>query len=193
MHWLTGDWQTLGAVAAKATLIYLVALIGLRISQRRTLAQWTAIDFAAAVAIGAITGRTAIAGTQSFAVGAVALATILTAHYVISVGRFSPLVAKLVDHRVRVLIDHGQLRQDQLRICGVTENDILAKVRQQGVLDLADVRYAIYETKGDLTIIRETAADEPDPQLVASGLADAAGYHHPTSGRSGPAAPGTRR
>lgn len=192
MHWLTGDWQSLGTVAAKAALIYLVALAGLRISQRRTLAQWTAIDFAAAVAIGAIVGRTAIAGTQSFVVGAVALLTILTAHYVVSVGRFSPLVAKLVDHRVRVLIDHGHLRKDQLRICGVTENDILAKVRQQGVLDLADVRYAIYETKGDLTIVRESAAGDGDPQLVTTGLATAAGFSDPVTGstRPTPSGPG---
>ena len=47
-----------GAVAAKAVLMYLAALVGLRLTYRRTLAQWTAIDFAAAVANGAIVGRT---------------------------------------------------------------------------------------------------------------------------------------
>ena len=45
-----------GAVAAKAVLMYLAALVGLRLTYRRTLAQWTAIDFAAAVANGAIVG-----------------------------------------------------------------------------------------------------------------------------------------
>ena len=69
--WLIGQGPGLAVVAAKATLIYLVAVLGLRIAQRRTLSQWTAIDFAATVAIGAILGRTAIAGSQSFAIGAV--------------------------------------------------------------------------------------------------------------------------
>ncbi|MDQ6838592.1 MAG: DUF421 domain-containing protein [Actinomycetota bacterium] len=179
MAWLSGDWQSLGTVAAKAALIYVVALVGLRFGQRRTLAQWTAIDFAAAVAIGAIIGRTAVASGQSFVVGAMALVTLLAAHFVISVARFSPVVAKLVDHRVRVLVDHGRLRKDQLRICGVTENDVLAKLRQQGVLDLAEVRYALYETKGDLTVVWEAAVTGSDPELVVSALRDAAGAADP--------------
>ncbi len=179
MSWLTGDWQILGTVAAKAAIIYLVALLGLRFGQRRTLAQWTAIDFAAAVAIGAIVGRTAVASGQSVAVGAVALVTILAAHFAISVARFSPLMAKLVDHRVRVLVEHGRLRKDQLRVCGVTENDVLAKLRQQGVSDLAEVRYALYETKGDLTVIWETAVAGDDPQFVVLALRDAAGFAEP--------------
>lgn len=176
MAWLIGNWQALGTTAAKAVLMYLVALAGLRLSQRRTLSQWTAIDFAAAVAIGAIVGRTAIASGQSFVTGAAALLTLLAAHWVISMGRFTKPVAKLVDHRVRVLVDHGRLRRDQLGVCGVTENDILAKLRQEGVGELAELRYVFYETKGDLTIVREPAHHGGDPELVSLGLTDAAGY-----------------
>jgi uncharacterized membrane protein YcaP (DUF421 family) len=86
-----------------------------------------------------------------------------------------PGFAKLVDHRVRVLVDHGRLLPRQLRICGLTENDVLAKLRQQGVHDLAGLRYVLYETKGELTIVREESG-EPDGPLVRSGLEDAAGY-----------------
>ena len=174
--WLTGHGSGLDLVAAKAALMYVVAVLGLRVGQRRTLAQWTAIDFAAAVAVGAIVGRTAVAPGQSSAVGTVALATILAAHWVVMVGRFNPRIAKLVDHRVRVLVEHGRLRHDQLRICGLTENDVLAKLRQLGVRSLDELRYVLYETKGDLTVVRETGAGEGDAQLVAVGLRDAAGY-----------------
>src|SRR5436853_7246898 len=115
MSWLTGQTGDLWIVAAKAALMYLVAVLGLRVAQRRTLAQWTAIDFAASVAIGAIMGRTAVATGQSFVIGAVALLTILATHALVMLARFNTNVAKLVDHRVRVLVDHGQLRTDQLR------------------------------------------------------------------------------
>lgn len=73
MSWLTTSWANLGSTAEKAVLMYLTALVGLRLGERRTLAQWTIIDFAAAVAIGAIVGRTAIADGQSYAVGAIAI------------------------------------------------------------------------------------------------------------------------
>ena len=86
-----------------------VALIGLRLSPRRTLSQWTAIDVAAAVALGAIIGRTAIAQDQSLAVGAAALLAILAAHFLLTVCRMHPRVAGLVDRRVKILVDHGRL------------------------------------------------------------------------------------
>lgn len=170
--WLAGHGLEL--VAAKAALMYVVAVLGLRIAQRRTLAQWTAIDFAAAVAIGAIVGRTAVASQQGFLVGVVALATILAAHSLAMLGRFNRLVAKLVDHRVRVLVDHGELRRNQLRLCGLTDNDVIAKLREQGAHRLEDIRYVLYETKGELTIVHEDAHD--DTPLVAEGLRSAAGY-----------------
>src|SRR5438309_6901293 len=131
--WLSGQTDELIGVVGKAALMYTTAVVGLRVAHRRTLAQWTAIDFAAAVAIGAIVGRTAVATGQSFAVGAVALVTILAAHTLVMFGRFDRRVGKFVDHRIRVLVDHGRVRQDQLRICGLTENDLSSQLRQLGV------------------------------------------------------------
>ena len=166
--WLTGPLGPLAAVAAKAALMYATALLGLRLAHRRTLAQWTAIDFAAAVAVGAIVGRTAIARDQSYLEGAVALGTILLAHALATYARFGRWPGKLVDHRVRVLVEHGRIRPDQLRICGVTRHDLVAQLRQRGVFDLSAVRYVLYEAKGDLTVVAEgPAADGP---LVREGL-----------------------
>jgi uncharacterized membrane protein YcaP (DUF421 family) len=176
-EWLVGETHLVG-VAAKALLMYCTAVVGLRLAHRRTLSQWTAIDFAAAVAIGAVMGRTAVAEGQSFLVGAVALVTFLVAHTLVTVGRGFRWFAKAVDHRVRVLVDHGRLRRDQLRICGLTENDVLAKLRELGHRELSDLRYVLYETKGELTVVRESGAD--DGALVRAGLAAAAGFAAPS-------------
>ena len=67
-EWLVDGWAQLAIAAAKAALMYVIALVGLSLAHRRTLSRWTAIDFAAAVAPGAIIGRTAIANGQSVAV-----------------------------------------------------------------------------------------------------------------------------
>src|SRR3954463_1682650 len=162
--WLVGQADTLVGVAGKAVLMYGTAVVGLRIAHRRTLSQWTAIDFAAAVAVGAVMGRTAVAEGQSVLVGATALVSFLAAHALVNLARRNRWLAKAVDHRVRILVDHGQLRSDQLRICGLTENDVLAKLRERGVRELVELRYVLYETKGELTVVRETG--DPDGTLV---------------------------
>jgi uncharacterized membrane protein YcaP (DUF421 family) len=178
-QWLVNGWGPPAVAAAKAGSMYAIALVGLRLGHRRTLSQWTAIDFAAAVALGAIIGRTAIAEDQSVAIGAAALITILVAHYVVAVARFHPRLATLVDHRVRVLVDHGRLRPRELRRCGLTEDEVLAQLRQLGVGSVADLRYVLYETKGELTLVREGGEATPDPELVRRGLRRAAGYPPP--------------
>src|ERR687884_2377391 len=140
MSWLVGQSSALGDVVAKAALMYLTALVALRIGERRTLAQWTIIDFATAVAMGAIIGRTAIAGTQSYLTGAIAVCTLVVVHRVASVLRFRRVFAKLVDHRVRVLVVDGQIRRRELRKCARTDNDLFTQLRQQGVFTLENLR-----------------------------------------------------
>jgi len=133
--------------------MYVTALALLRVAQRRTIAQWALIDFATAVAIGAIVGRTSVASVQSYATGAVALATLIAAHRVASVVRFSRTAQSLVDHPVRVLVAGGQLRSGELRLCGLTDDDLLAELRERGVFSLDGLRYVLYEGKGALTIV----------------------------------------
>lgn len=173
MHWLTGDSAHLGTVAAKAALMYATALIALRLGERRTLAQWTIIDFATAVAMGAIIGRTAVDGMQSYVTGAVAVVALVASHRLVSLLRFTDAVGKLVDHRVRVLVVDGQVRERELRKCAITENDLYAHLRQQGYFDLADIQYVLYETKGNLTVVPSSANRPP---LVSAGLDNAAGW-----------------
>lgn len=177
MHWLFGDVSQVGEVAAKAVLMYVTALVGLRLGERRTLAQWTIIDFATAVAMGAIIGRTAIAD-QSYLIGAVALLTLVVVHRAASVLRFRPLWGKLLDHRVRVLVQDGEVRRSELRRCGLTDHDLARELRQRGHFDLTGLRYVLYESKGSITIVGDdaTAAGGGDPPLVDEALRSAVDY-----------------
>ncbi|HXV93700.1 MAG TPA: YetF domain-containing protein [Pseudonocardia sp.] len=174
--WLVQGWVGPATAAAKAALMYAVALAGLRLTPRRTLSQWTAIDFAAAVALGAIIGRTAVASDQSVAIGVAARAALLLVHWALAAARVSPRVARLVDHRIRVLVDHGRLRRGQLRWCGLNEDELMAQLREKGVTSIGTLRYVLYETKGQLTIVREEDPDAPDPDLVRAGLRGAAAF-----------------
>ena len=92
---LVGGTGGLGWVAVKAVLMFAVAVIGLRLGERRTLAQLGAFDFEVAVAIGAIIGRTVTAPSVSFATGAVALVTLLVAHRFVAFARRHSRIARM--------------------------------------------------------------------------------------------------
>jgi uncharacterized membrane protein YcaP (DUF421 family) len=173
---LVGGAGGLGWVAAKAVLIFAVAVIGLRLGERRTLAQLGAFDFAVALAIGTIIGRTATTPSASFATGAVALVTLLAAHRLVAFARRHSRVARIIDHPPRVLIARGEIQDRELARAGLTTADVYALLRQNGVDDLDQVGYLLYETRGVTTLIG--ADGEPGPlmsdALLAAGYRDVA-------------------
>ncbi|MGH9076436.1 MAG: DUF421 domain-containing protein [Acidimicrobiales bacterium] len=173
MDWIVGNWQQLATVAGKAALMYLVAVLGLRVGQRRTLAQWTITDFVTGVAIGAVVGRTSVASTSSLVTGAVALVALIVMHRLSSILRLHSSMRRLFDHQVRVLVAHGELCHVQLRHCGLTRYDVFSHLREHGVFDVADVEYLLYEAQGALTIVR--CAQDNQAPLVQEALAGAAG------------------
>src|SRR5205807_3827401 len=65
MDQLMGGGSELFWVALKALLLYVTAIGGFRLGERRTLAEMSAFDFVAAVAVGAIVGRVPNSSTTS--------------------------------------------------------------------------------------------------------------------------------
>jgi uncharacterized membrane protein YcaP (DUF421 family) len=53
---------------------------------------------------------------------------------------------------------------------------VLAQLRRHGVASVSELRYVLYETKGELTIVREPGDGSPDSELVRIGLRDAADF-----------------
>ncbi|QWC83736.1 DUF421 domain-containing protein [Nocardioidaceae bacterium] len=174
MGWLTDSWSQLGETIARSALIFLAAVVLLRMARRRTVAQWTVVDVVTAVSIGSVVGRTATADSESVLTGLVALVTLVALHALVIEARRLPGVRRVTDHRVRVLVAEEQVRHRELRRCGLTPADLEERLRLQGVRDLGEVRYVLFERQGGLTVVgRDDTAQAP---LVASALDDAAGW-----------------
>ena len=178
MSELIGGAGGLGWVVAKAVLMFAVAVVGLRLGERRTLAQLGAFDFAVAVAIGSIIGRTVTASDTSFLTGAVALVTLLAVHRLVALGRRHSRIARAVDHPPVVLVARGEIVEREAARAGLTTADVYALLRQHDVDDLSEVGYLLYETRGATTLVG--ADREPGP-LTRDALS-AAGFDHVADG-----------
>ncbi len=170
MRELFGGAGGLGWVVVKAVLLFAVAVVGLRLGERRTLAQLNAFDFTVAVAIGSIIGRTVTAASTSFATGAVALVTLLVAHRIVAFARQHSRIARAIDHPPRVLIARGAIQRRELAWAGLTSADVYVLLRRHGVADLSQVGYLLYEPSGRTTLI---PAGEQPGAVMRQGLAAA--------------------
>jgi uncharacterized membrane protein YcaP (DUF421 family) len=145
-------WQPAVYAALKALALFATAVTAFRLVLRRTIAEFTPFDWVTAVAVGAIVGRTATAADTSWLTGTAALLTLIAAHDLVARLRLIPWVSRIVDPPVRILISHGQVDDANLKRCRLTRGDLDAVLRQHGQQTAADVRLAVFETKGVVSV-----------------------------------------
>ena len=150
---LIGDWHTAVHAAIKAAALFLTAAATFRLTTRRTMAQLAPFDWVAAVAVGAIVGRTATASDASWLTGTAALVSLLLVHAGLTRLRLFPGVQRFVDPPVRVLIHDGAVDVVNLARCGMTEDDLVAVLRQGGYQSPTEVHLALLESRGTVSFV----------------------------------------
>lgn len=163
-------YSEVGWAALKALLLMVIAVTGLRLSERRLLAELAVFDLVVFVAIGAIVGRTATSASTPLATGAAALIALLIAHRVMSAVRRKKGVRGLLDRRPQILVEGGCILPVALRRAGLTEGDVYRLLREAGETDVAALRYVLYENTGRITVVR---AEQVHDEAVTAGLRDA--------------------
>lgn len=152
---LIGDWHRPLHAVVKVVLLFLTAVLAFRLTRRRALAQLAPFDWVAAVAVGAIIGRTATATDASFLTGASALVALLVAHNLVSRLRFLPGVSRVTDPPRLVLVRNGEVVAHNLRRSGITDADLEVLLRERGAPLIAEIALAVLEPRGAITLVLE--------------------------------------
>lgn len=153
---LIGDWHLAYHAGIKAIALFLTAAFVFRFQERRTLAQFAPYDWVAAVAVGAIVGRTATATDASWFTGAVALIALLLSHSALTRMRFVPALRRIIDPPLLVLIHDGVINRRSLHRCGMTMTDLESVLRQHGQVEVSNVHLALIEARGTVTVVPQS-------------------------------------
>jgi uncharacterized membrane protein YcaP (DUF421 family) len=144
-----------GQMAARAVAIFLVALVVIRISGRRSLAQHGPFDVCVTVLLGAVLSR-AVVGASPFWGVVAAAAVFALLHRTIALASIRwNWVEDLVNGHVIVLMRNGCIDEHALHDALVTHEDLERAMREQiGGTDLKQVRRALLEKNGHITILK---------------------------------------
>ena len=160
------NWSGLARTVVVGALAYLALVALLRTSGKRTLAKMNAFDFVVTVALGSTLATILLSKDVALAEGVLALAVLIGLQFAISwlSVRFS-LVSRLVKSEPTLVLYGGRLLPGKLRQERVTEEEVRAAVRAQGVGSLADVAGVVLETDGSFTVVSRTG-DGSAPSLA---------------------------
>lgn len=144
----------------RAAAIYFVLLILFRIAGRRTLAEMTTFDFILVLIIGEATQQALLGEDFSVTNAVVVVTTLLFLDIIMS--QFKQrwgLFEKLVDGVPTILVENGRLLKDRMQRARVDERDVMEAARQlQGIERLEQIKYAVLEVSGGITIIPQEQA-----------------------------------
>ncbi|WP_144855494.1 DUF421 domain-containing protein [Marihabitans asiaticum] len=149
-----GGWSmALVVKIVAATLLMLAYIVVLaRTFGTRTFSSFTSYDFLTNVAAGSLVAS-AVLG-PSIAPAAIALLVLVIAQMVISAaGARSRTVQDLVDNDPVVLVADGRILHDRLRRERVSPVILEQQLRQAGVTGVEEVRYAVLESGGTISVI----------------------------------------
>lgn len=139
----------------RGAVVYLVLLLVIRLSGRRTLAEMTVFDFVLMLVIAEASQQALLGEDFSVTNGILVIVTLVGLNVLFSLlkARHRGL-ARVIEGLPLVLVENGRPLKDRLSMSRVDESDIMAAARKlRGLESMAQIKYAVLEADGAITII----------------------------------------
>ena len=148
------DGLTLLGIAAKTAAAYVFVVAGMRLLGTRQLGRLNAYDFVLVVVIANSVQNAMVGGDNTLVGGLTSAVTLLVLNYAFTwlLDRFPRLQKRLVGEPV-ILVNDGRPDAQRMQREGVTRDELMAALREHGVLSLDEVRLAVLEIDGDISVV----------------------------------------
>jgi uncharacterized membrane protein YcaP (DUF421 family) len=136
-------------------IVYLVILAGLRLMGKREIGQLTPFDLVLVLLIANAVQNAMVGPDNSLAGGLVAAAALFGLNF--AVGRLvrrSRPVSRLLRGHATILVNRGIIQEWNLKREGIEHDDLMAALRQHGIATADDVRLAVLEVDGTISVVK---------------------------------------
>jgi uncharacterized membrane protein YcaP (DUF421 family) len=165
-----GTWDALIRIVVVGVLAYVVLVLLLRVSGKRTLSKMNAFDLVVTVALGSTLATVLLSKTVALAEGLLAFAVLIVLQFMVTwISIRSPTARRLVKNEPKLLLHDGRFLQDAMQSERITESEVLAAVRERGIGDLQKVGAAVLETDGNVTVISRSELGSASALKSVSG------------------------
>ena len=148
------DWAGLLRIIVVAVGAYAGLIVMLRVSGKRTLSKMNAFDLIVTVALGSVLATVILNKDVPLAEGFLAMALLIGFQYLITFASVRHAgFQRLIKSEPTLLAHEGQYLDAALRRQRVTEDEIGAALRAQGLLSVVEVRSVVLETDGSMTVV----------------------------------------
>jgi uncharacterized membrane protein YcaP (DUF421 family) len=138
-----------------AIIGYFFLLLTVRVLSRRPGAQLTFFEFVLIFLIGGVIILSTVGNDRSVTNCTTAVIAVALMHRMVSwIKSHSPRLGRIIDGTPLVLLKDGEWQEEIMRRMRIDAEDVMAAARTKGVGSIHEVRYAILERNGGISIIK---------------------------------------
>jgi uncharacterized membrane protein YcaP (DUF421 family) len=156
---LNPDPLALAIIVVRTLVVYVALLVGLRLAGKRELGQATTFDLVVVLVLANAVQNAMVGPDVSLNGGLLAAGTLLLLNWLVGrLGLRSAWLRQRLTGSPILLVHEGEILTDHLRREGVAEDEVRQALREHGVNDLDDVKLAVLEVDGTISVIPAGAA-----------------------------------
>lgn len=173
--WFNVNWKELFVpsipvveLIIRASLVYLVLFWVLRLLPSRQLGTLGITDLLVVVLFAEAAQNAMATNYTSITEGAILVGTVIFWSYFLNwVGYKFPPFQRFLNPPPLLLVNNGRMIQRHMRQELITEDELMSKLRQQGVELLVEVKKAYIEADGSISVITKDSKPRPAPEQEA--------------------------
>ncbi len=143
------------ATIVHAVLGYIFLLLTVRVLSRRPGGQLTLYEFVIVFLIGGIIILATVGKDRSMTNCATAILAVGLMHYVVSwLKAHFPRFGAIIDGTPLVLFENGAWCEEAMQGARVAPEDVMAAARTKGIGTIHEIKYAVLERTGGITVIK---------------------------------------
>src|SRR5271155_2331086 len=152
---LPANLHTLAEIALRTGVIYLLVLIGIRISGKREVGQMTPFDLTLLLLISNSVQNAMTGPDTSLLGGVVAAATLLLLNYLIAeLSGGNRRFRKFVEGQPSLLVHDGEVIASHMAKEHVSMDELERAMREHGIASYHDVALAVLEVDGSISFLK---------------------------------------
>lgn len=160
------SWHVLGEIALRTSAIYLLVLIGIRLTGKREVGQMTPFDLTLLLLLSNSVQNAMTGPDTSVAGGAVAASVLLLANLIVArISGRSRRLRKLVQGSPTLLVYNGQVIPDHMAKEHISEDELTRALREHSCIAVQDAALVVLEVDGAISVLKyDDVHDEVKPQ-----------------------------
>lgn len=146
--------SSLPDIVLRTSVVYLFLVAAMRISGKREVGQMSVVELVVILIISDAVQNSMIGENTTLWGGLVAVVTLLSLDFTIKrLTSRSRRLSNVIEGEPRLLVRDGRLLQKALREESIDADDVRAAIRSHGLARVEDVRLAVLETDGSISVI----------------------------------------